>query len=65
VKQPDFIELKGNWHIFLKYKGNTELISDKMSKELQKRRNSPKKDQISMDEFFKEVEKFGRKRKKS
>jgi hypothetical protein len=52
MKQPDFMCLKGKWKVMYYRDGNTELISDRMTKELEKRRNSPKNDRITLDELF-------------
>lgn len=63
MKQHDFIELNGIWHLMCHHKGNTELISDKMAKEIQKRSNAPREDFITMEELLAKVAKAGRKKK--
>ena len=54
-KQPDFLVLKGNWRVFIKHNGTTELISEDMDKEIGRRRNSPKTEFITVEEFFEQL----------
>jgi len=63
IKQPDFISLKGIWHLMYHHKGYTELMSDKMRKEFNRRKNSPKKDHISFEELFKKIDAIAKKKK--